>query len=93
MGRRKSPLSSELSIAVREKLMQAKTGEIVGPEMKAIAPTLSIQEKNSILPGQAEFLIEKTLTKEGVNWFLFPLQEACQRRSIRLRWSVIACLE
>ena len=52
--------------------MQAKTGEIVGPEMKAIAPTLSIQEKNSILPGQAEFLIEKTLTKEGVNWFLFP---------------------
>ncbi len=71
-GGGKSPLSSELSIAVREKLMQAKTGSCKEPEMKAIAPTLSIQDKNSILPEQHQFLIEKTVTKEGVNWFLFP---------------------
>jgi ATP-dependent Lhr-like helicase len=71
-GGGKSPLSSELSVAVREKLMQAKTGSCKEPEMKAIAPTLSIQDKNSILPEQHQFLIEKTVTKEGVNWFLFP---------------------
>ena len=71
-GGGKSPLSSELSVAVREKLMQAKSGRFIEPEMKAISPTLSIQEKNSTLPEQNEFLIEKTITKEGINWFLFP---------------------
>ena len=40
--------------------------------MKAISPTLSIQEKNSSLPEDNQFLIEKTQTKEGTNWFLFP---------------------
>ena len=71
-GGGKSPLSSELSIAVREKLMLAKSGKLTDPEMKAIHPTLSIQEKNSTLPEQNQFLIEKTITKEGTNWFLFP---------------------
>ena len=71
-GGGKSPLSSELSIAVREKLMQAKAGICKEPEMKAISPTLAIQEKNSTLPEHDQFLIEKTFTKEGVNWFLFP---------------------
>ena len=46
-------------MAVREKLMQAKTGRFTDPEMKAISPTLSIQDKNSTLPEQHEFLIEK----------------------------------
>ena len=36
-GGGKSPLSSELSIAVREKLMQAKAGICKEPEMKAIS--------------------------------------------------------
>ena len=71
-GGGKSPLSSELSVAVREKLVQAKEGRFTEPEMIAISPTLSIQEKNSTLPEQDEFLIEKTVTKEGINWFLFP---------------------
>jgi ATP-dependent Lhr-like helicase len=71
-GGGKSPLSSELSIAVREKLMQAKAGICKEPEMKAIAPTLAIQDRNSTLPEHDQFLIEKTVTKEGVNWFLFP---------------------
>ena len=52
--------------------MQAKAGRLIESEMKAISPTLSIQEKNSTLPEQNEFLIEKTITKEGINWFLFP---------------------
>lgn len=71
-GGGRSPLSSELSIAVRDKLREAKDGIFQDPEMKAMAPTLAIQEKNSTLPTQNQFLIEKTRTKEGVNWFLFP---------------------
>ena len=71
-GGGKSPLSSELSIAVRDKLREAKDGIFQDPEMKAIAPTLEIQEKNSTLPAPNQFLVEKTHTREGVNWFLFP---------------------
>lgn len=71
-GGGKSPLSSELSLAVRKKLMEAKKDNILDPEMKAIAPTLAIQDKISTLPAPNQFLIEKTRTKEGVNWFLFP---------------------
>jgi ATP-dependent Lhr-like helicase len=40
--------------------------------MKAIRPTLALQEKSSLLPKPCEFLIERTETKEGTNWFLFP---------------------
>ena len=71
-GGGKSPLSSELALAVREKIRQASEGIFDRPEMKAISPTLALQEKFSILPKPSEFLIERTETKEGTNWFLFP---------------------
>ena len=71
-GGGKSPLSSELALAVREKIRQASEGIFDQAEMKAISPTLALQEKFSILPKPSEFLIERTETKEGTNWFLFP---------------------
>ena len=71
-GGGKSPLSSELALAVREKIRQASEGIFDRAEMKAISPTLALQEKFSILPIPSEFLIERTETKEGTNWFLFP---------------------
>ena len=71
-GGGKSPLSSELALAVREKIRQASEGIFDRAEMKAISPTLALQEKFSILPKPSEFLIERTETKEGTNWFLFP---------------------
>ena len=71
-GGGKSPLSSELATAVREKIRQAREGLFDGAEMKAIRPTLALQEKSSLLPKPCEFLIERTETKEGTNWFLFP---------------------
>ena len=40
--------------------------------MKALAPTLEIQNKNSALPDPDQFLIETTKTVDGSNWFLFP---------------------
>tara|TARA_B100001248_G_C27397642_1_gene466842 strand:+ start:40 stop:2562 length:2523 start_codon:yes stop_codon:yes gene_type:complete len=71
-GGGKSPLSSELSNAVKEKFKQAKNGHFKSLEMKALAPTLEIQNKNSALPDPDQFLIETTKTKDGRNWFLFP---------------------
>ena len=58
--------------------------------MKAIAPTLSIQDKYSTLPEHHQFLIEKTVTKEGVNWFLFPFAGRLANEDLPL-WSVIVC--
>ena len=58
--------------AVKEKLKQAKNGHFKSSEMKALAPTLEIQKKNSALPDPDQFLIETTKTVDGSNWFLFP---------------------
>ena len=35
-------------------------------------PTLEMQAKSSILPDNNQLLIEKTPTREGDNWFIFP---------------------
>ena len=42
--------------------------------MKALAPTLEIQNKNSALPDPDQFLIETTKTKDEVIGFFFLLQ-------------------
>jgi ATP-dependent Lhr-like helicase len=71
-GGGKSPLSSELSKSVREKIEQFRRGLSKDPEMKAMQRTLNFQAKWSVLPKFSEFLIEKTVTRDGNNWFLFP---------------------
>ena len=71
-GGGKSPLSSELSKSVREKIEQFRRGQSKDPEMKAMQRTLNFQSKWSALPKFSEFLIEKTVTRDGNNWFLFP---------------------
>jgi ATP-dependent Lhr-like helicase len=71
-GGGKSPLSSELSESVREKIEQFRMGEFKEPEMKAMQRTLNFQSEWSALPRFSEFLIEKTVTRDGNNWFLFP---------------------
>lgn len=71
-GGGKSPLSSELAKAVREKLKEASEGKYESLEMKAMKGTLSLQKNRSQLPKTNQFLIEKTFSKEGTNWFLFP---------------------
>ena len=48
-GGGKSPLSSELSIAVREKLMLAKSGKLTDPEMKAITLLFRFRKKFHLL--------------------------------------------
>ena len=71
-GGGKSPVSSELAQSVREKLRDAAEGIFEGREMKAMKETLALQANWSSLPGTNQFLIEKTKTRQGTSWFLFP---------------------
>jgi len=71
-GGGKFPLSSELAQSVRERIEQFRLGKTSEPEMKAMQGTLQLQNEESHLPALSEFLIEKTITNDGVNWFLFP---------------------
>jgi ATP-dependent helicase Lhr and Lhr-like helicase len=69
----KSPLSSELSAAVGEKLLRFRDGTAdLSPEMQKAAPILSTQAKWSLVPRPDELLIERTVTREGHHCFLYP---------------------
>ena len=71
-GGGKSPLSSELAQSVREMIEAFRLGKCKQPEMQAMKGILNRQAESSHLPSFNEFLIEKTHTKDGTNWFLFP---------------------
>jgi ATP-dependent Lhr-like helicase len=72
MGAR-MPLSSELALAVRRKLDEARTGRFDGPEMAAVRPILELQAAWSCLPAPDELLIERCATREGHHLFVYPL--------------------
>lgn len=71
-GGGRSPLSSELANGVRAKFEEVRNGIFKAREMKAVKGIMRLQENWSRIPAREEFLIEKTVTKEGVNWFIFP---------------------
>ncbi len=66
------PLSTELSIAVRDKLEEARVGEYRSPEMVAVRGILQLQAERSLIPSPAELLIERVDTKEGHHLFIYP---------------------
>jgi ATP-dependent Lhr-like helicase len=69
----KSPLSSELSAAVAEKLRRHRAGERdTSPEMRKVAPILDIQSKWSVVPKPGELLIEFTSGRDGHGVYLYP---------------------
>lgn len=69
----KSPLSSELSAAVAEKLRRYRAGERDNsPEMKKVAPILDIQSRWSVVPKPGELLIEFVSGRDGHGVYLYP---------------------
>lgn len=66
----KSPLSTELSGAVRRKLHE----EGDEPEMHAVRPLLRIQRTWSRIPTADELLIESIETDEGFHVFVYPFE-------------------
>ena len=63
------PLSGELSDAMRQVLADPQAHEA---EMKALAPLLAIQRRQSHLPAMNELLVERTHTREGHYLFVYP---------------------
>ena len=68
----KMPLSSELAHAVLDQLQLAQDGDATGPEMRALAPLLAIQQKWSSLPTRTSLLVETLSSREGRHLFLYP---------------------
>ena len=68
----KSPLSSELALAVREKIMEAEKGNLLCKEMQSMKGILDLQRKHSNLPKLNELIFEKTTSRDGTHWFVFP---------------------
>jgi len=69
----KSPLSSELSAAVGEKLQRFRDGaRDASPEMKKVTPILTTQAQWSLVPRPDELLIERTTTRDGHHCYLYP---------------------
>ena len=68
----RQPLSPELSLAVRNKLEEARLGQFVGAEMQAVRGLIDLQAKRSIVPAPDELLIERVETREGHHLFVYP---------------------
>jgi ATP-dependent helicase Lhr and Lhr-like helicase len=68
------PLSGQLAEAVRLRLDQARQGDYVDAEMRAVAPILELQIRWSALPGSGQVLVESLKTREGHHHFIFPFQ-------------------
>jgi ATP-dependent helicase Lhr and Lhr-like helicase len=68
------PLSSELSLAVRDKLEEARTGRFIAPEMQAVRGILQLQAERALIPSLDELLIERCETKEGFHLFVYPFE-------------------
>ncbi len=68
------PLSSELSLAVRNKLEEARVGVYEGTEMTAVRPVLMLQAQRSAIPQRDELLIERCETRDGHHCFVYPFE-------------------
>lgn len=67
------PLSSELALAVRARLDEARRGVLRGREMEAIRPVLELQARWSAIPAADELLIERVRSAEGHHIFIYPI--------------------
>ncbi|MEM8835723.1 MAG: ligase-associated DNA damage response DEXH box helicase [Planctomycetota bacterium] len=70
----RSPLSSQLALAVRRKLDAFRQGDVTDPELEAIAPLLEQHRAQSVIPEPNELLIETTKTRDGHHAFLYPFE-------------------
>ncbi len=68
------PLSSELSAALRQRIEQAASGQLIGREMKSLKGLFSIQQRWSQLPRSDELLIEQARARGSYQTFVFPFE-------------------
>jgi ATP-dependent Lhr-like helicase len=68
------PLSSELAVAIRDRIDEAKNGVYIGEEMAAVEPVLVRQSEWSQLPGKDELLVERFQSRDGCHLFFYPFE-------------------
>lgn len=72
------PLSSQMSKILREEMQRARLPEANRkqsiPELKALGHIFERQERESIVPGENEFLIETFKTREGYHSLFYPFE-------------------
>ncbi|NGX83097.1 ligase-associated DNA damage response DEXH box helicase [Aequorivita sp. KMM 9714] len=72
------PLSSQMSKILREEMQSARLPEANRkqsiPELKALDHIFERQERESIVPGENEFLIETFKTREGYHSLFYPFE-------------------
>ena len=68
------PLSSQMSQILREEMQSEADHKRNTPELKALAPIFDRQEKESIVPGENEFLIETFKTRDGYHSLFYPFE-------------------
>jgi ATP-dependent Lhr-like helicase len=68
------PLSSQLSAFIRERLSDAIENPFKEKELAKLQPLLLLQQERSMIPNQAQLLIEQCETREGHHIFIFPFE-------------------
>jgi ATP-dependent Lhr-like helicase len=68
------PLSTELSLAVRARLEEARLGIYEGSDMQAVKPVLELQAQRSAIPKLDEVLIERCETRDGHHLWVYPFE-------------------
>ncbi|MFZ0598130.1 MAG: ligase-associated DNA damage response DEXH box helicase, partial [Flavobacterium sp.] len=66
-------LSAQMSELLRHELYRANTDDL-SPELKALKPLFTRQRKESIVPGDDQFLIETFKTREGYHALFYPFE-------------------
>ncbi|MCC9065433.1 ligase-associated DNA damage response DEXH box helicase [Flavobacterium piscisymbiosum] len=72
MGGRRA-LSAQMSELLRQELYRANTDNL-SPELEALQPLFARQRKESIVPGDDQFLIETFKTREGYHAIFYPFE-------------------
>tara|TARA_R110002012_G_scaffold250730_4_gene428644 strand:+ start:6569 stop:9037 length:2469 start_codon:yes stop_codon:yes gene_type:complete len=73
-GGGRMPLSSQLSILIRQKLEQAALGDFSDIELETIRPIIELQQRWSIVPDAGKLLIEKVESRFGHHLFIYPFE-------------------
>ncbi len=68
------PLSSQLSMMIREKLHEAAEGRYHQIELQTLKPLLELQARWSRVPKKDMLLIERAKTREGYHVFIYPFE-------------------
>lgn len=68
------PLSSQMSKILREEMQSEADHKRNTPELKALSHIFDRQERESIVPGENEFLIETFKTREGHHSIFYPFE-------------------